>query len=77
MPCDENDRDSGVDLMDSAKRIQPGGVRQVDVQDDHIGTVADDLLDPFRGRGGGEQRHLRLTECLAEEVQDRRLVINH
>src|SRR4051812_21535874 len=63
--------------MDSAENFQPGGVREVDVQDDHVGAVADDRLDPFRGRGGGEQGHLRLTESLAEEVQDRRLVIDH
>ncbi len=77
VPGDEDDRDLRVDLVDAAKRLQPGLAGQVDVEDDHVGPLPLDRLEPL-GRGRrGEQGHVRPRERPAEEVQDRRLVVHH
>ena len=76
VPGDEDDGDLGGDLVDSPEYLQAGLVRQVDVQDHHVGPVESHPLQSLGRRRGRHQVGLRPGKSTPEEMEDRLLVVD-
>jgi hypothetical protein len=74
---DENGRDLGVELMDAPEDFEAGEVGQMEIQNHHVGLVLGDHCQPFRRRGGRQQRDVQFLKALPEGMEDGRLIINH
>ena len=73
---DQDDRNAGVDRADAVERVEAGGVRQVDVEDDDVGLLFADDGEPLGGRARGTQPDVSAAERALEGVLDGRFVVD-
>src|SRR5262249_44078958 len=74
---DENDGDTGVDLLDFLVGLEAVKVGELEVEEHYVGALAGRGLEAPRGGDGRGQREVgRRREDFLENRQDRRLIVD-